>query len=171
MSPNIGLRIPTETLKRLQALAGANGCSVSDVVRLAIDKYLDLPQPLAGDSLETRITALEQALAVLADSQTSVSRPLAPVSSRHRPKAKAVTKIQSGKALAPVSTLLTTPEAATELERRGCQISNATLKRRLPSSTLEIPSELAAFGLRCDPEMAIARAENPKGVHRWLFFV
>lgn len=170
MSPNIGLRIPAETLERLQVLAGANGCSVSDVVRQAIDKYLDLPQPLAGDSLETRVTALEQALAALADSQPNVNRPSAPANSKQHSEPKAVTKAQPWQASAPVSTLLTTRQAAEELTRRGFPISWAGLKSALPGSTLTIPQKLAAFGLRCDPAAAAGRAQNARSVTQWLYF-
>lgn len=166
MSPNIGLRIPTETLERLQVLADANGCTVSDVVRQAITQYLESPQSPALGSTEARLSAVEQAIAELS---ATVSRLSAPVSAKPSQKPKAAQKTEQAQASAGDSSLLTTSEAFAELKQRSWQGETTTLRRKLRGGI--VPADLARFGLKIDPDGLKRRRETPKDNRvKWLFF-
>ena len=181
-NPKISGHIPKPLKARLNQFITDQGLSgVSEALRIILESHfsesefstssqlIDKSSEPVLNSIKERLKSVENKIqehsAIIERFKTSQKNQPKVLNSAENPKPQSFQPVPHRSQLTIFDGWLTTGEAYAELQQRGYEKSQATLRRTLREG--QVPPELGALGLRADFE--VRNAANPKDNSvRWL---
>ena len=180
-NPKITGNIPKALKGKLQSFSKNKNISISEALRIILESHfnqtefstssqlLDQSSQPVLNSIEERLKSVETQVQEHSDviERFKISQENQPkvLNSVQNPKPQSSQPVPNRSQLTIFDGWLTTGEAYSELQQRGYEKSQATLRRTLKEG--QVPSELEELGLKADFE--VRNAANPKDNSvRWL---
>ncbi len=180
-NPKITGNIPKDLKNKLQSFSKDKNISISEALRIILESHFnqsefstssqlsDKSSQLVLNSIEERLKSVETQIQKHSDTikrfKSSQENQPKVLNLVENPKPQSSQPVLHRSQLTIFDGWLTTGEAYTELQQRGYEKSQGTLRRTLREG--QIPPELEELGLKADFE--VRNAANPKDNSvRWL---